>query len=367
MIEAHWGESEPFSLGVEEELMLLDAETLEQVPAVEKLLGALDGDGDGRFKTELFASVVELNTPVCHSAGEALESIADLRATGARAGERLGLGLAAAGTHPQTIPEEQEIVRERRYEEMVEYAGLSARRQGVNGLHVHVGMPGGDDCLRVLEGVLPWLPVVLALSANSPYFAGDDTGFASNRALVLTELPRSGAPPYFATYADWERHVERLGRLKLPADYTALWWDVRPHPRFGTLELRMPDQPTAVERTGAFVALLQALCVTMLERPVVDHDPGLRGVYQQNRWAAARFGLEAELIDESGSRKLPAGDLARELLELVGPAARALGSFELMQRLDGGPAEGDRQLDIGRADGLDEVCRDVVARSLPSR
>jgi glutamate---cysteine ligase / carboxylate-amine ligase len=366
MIEAHWGESEPFSLGVEEELMLLDAETLDQVPAVERLLGELDGAGDGRFKTELFASVVELNTPVCHSADEALERIDELRATAGRAAGRIGLWLAGAGTHPQTIPEQQEIVPERRYEEMVAYAGLSARRQGVNGLHVHVGMPGGDDCLRVLEGVLPWLPVVLALSANSPYFAGDETGFSSNRALVLAELPRSGAPPYFATYADWERHVERLTRLKLPADYTALWWDVRPHPRFGTLELRMPDQPTAVEMTGAFVALLQALCVTMLERPPVDHDPGLRGVYQQNRWAAARFGLEAELIDENADRKLPASDLARELLDLVGPAARALGSFELLQRLDGGRCEGDRQLEVGRADGLEEVCRDVVARSLPS-
>jgi carboxylate-amine ligase len=368
MIEAHWGESEPFSLGVEEELMLLEAETLEQVPAVEELLAALDGAGtDGRFKTELFASVVELNTPVCRTAAEAVERIADLRRTAGRAAAGLGVKLAAAGTHPRTIPEDQEIVAERRYEEMVAYAGLSARRQGVNGLHVHVGMPGGDECLRVLEGVLPWLPVVLALSTNSPYFAGDDTGFASNRALVLAELPRSGAPPYFATYADWEVHVERLARLKLPADYTALWWDVRPHPRFGTLELRMPDQPTAVEQTGAFVALLQALCMAMLERPPVDHDPGLRGIYQQNRWAAARFGVDAELIDESGTRKLRASELARELLELVAPAARALGSFELLAPLDADRSEGERQLEVGRANGLDDVCRDVVARSIPSR
>ena len=365
MIEQHWGESSPLSLGVEEELMLLDAETFEQVPAVERLLAALDTPG--RFKTELFASVVELNTPVCADAAEAFERIADMRRTAVAVAATFGLRVAGAGSHPRTVPEEQAIVPERRYEKMVAYAGLSARRQGVNGLHVHVGMPGGDECLRVLEGVLPWLPVVLALSANSPYFAGVETGFASNRAPVLAELPRNGAPPYLPTYAAWEGHVERLTRLGLPSDYTALWWDVRPHPRFGTLELRMPDQPTAVERTGAFVALLQALCATMLDRPAPEHDSGMRGIYQQNRWAAARFGLGAELIDSSGARKVVAAELARELFDLVTPAARRLGSFELLQHLDGTPCEGDRQLDVGRADGLDAVARDLAARSVPSR
>ena len=355
------------SLGVEEELMLLDGETLELAPAVSRLLEAAEGERvEGRLKTELFASMVELNTPVVRTADDAFERIVDLRRVAARVAGTLGLHVAGAGAHPRSRPEEQEIVPEPRYVEMAEYAGLSARRQTVNGLHVHVGMPSGDDCLRVLERVLPWLPVVLAMSANSPYFAGVDTGFASNRATVLTELPRSGAPPFFATYAAWEGHVERLMELRLPADYTALWWDVRPHPRFGTLELRVPDQPTSVRLTGAFVALLQALCAFALEQPAAEHDTGSRGIYQQNRWAAARFGPEAELIHPEATRRVRAADLARELLHRVEPAARALGSTALLAGLDADSCEGTRQLEVGGANGLDAVCRDLVERSLAS-
>ncbi|MBD0329427.1 MAG: YbdK family carboxylate-amine ligase [Thermoleophilia bacterium] len=365
MIEAHWGESPPLSLGVEEELMLVDAETLEQRPAVRPLLAELE-PLDGRFKTELFAAVVEVNTTVCGSALQALDEVAALRRAAARAGDRLGLRIAAAATHPRSVVTAQEIVDDPRYREMVEYAGPSARRQGVNGLHVHVGMPSGDDCLRALEGVLPWLPVVLALSANSPYFEGAESGFASARAPVLAELPRSGAPPYFPSYRDWERHVERLARLRLPADYTALWWDVRPHPRFGTLELRMPDQPTAVQRTGGFVALLQALCALALDAPARPPDLASRAVYQQNRWAAARFGLRAELIDPACERVAPASELARELLARVEPHAHALGTADLLAALDFDRSESDRQLEVGRAHGLEAVCRDVAERSLPS-
>src|SRR6185503_4817704 len=194
------------------------------------------------------------------------------------------------------------IVQEDRYREMLERLGPTARHQGVNGLHVHVGMPDGDASMRVLETVLPWLPVVLALSANSPFLAGEDNGFASNRGPILAELPRSGAPPAFDSYAAWVRHVERLAELHSPADYTSLWWDVRPHPRFGTLEVRMPDQPTAVERTGAFVALVQALCAVALEEDAAPVDGAARSIYQQNRWAAARFGPSAELLTP-GDRK----------------------------------------------------------------
>ena len=366
MIEARFGESPPWSLGVEEELMVLDAETLDQAPAVGALVEAAEQQElPGRLKTELFASVVELNTDVCASAVTACEALSALRRSAAELARERGLRLAAAGTHPFSRPDEQEIVQEPRYLEMLEYAGPTARRQGVNGLHVHVGMPSGDACLHALEGVLPWLPVVLALSANSPYLAGSESGFASSRAPALNELPRSGAPPAFRSYAEWERYVERLALLRLPADYTRLWWDVRPHPRFGTLEIRMPDQPTSLALTGAFVALLQALCVTVLERPPPEPEPGDRGLYQQNRWAAARFGPRAELIDATAMRRVTAADLARELLELVEPAAAELGTLDLLTPLQVDGCEGDRQLEVGRAEGLRAVCADLVVRSLP--
>lgn len=367
MIERRFGESRPYSVGVEEELMILDADTFEQRPAVEELLAAAeDLDYPGVLKTELHASVVELNTGVCDSATEALERLVELRRAAAEAAKGLGLIVAAAGSHPFSEPESLAIVEKARYRGFLKYAGVSARRQGVNGLHVHVGVPSEDACLRALEGVLPWLPLVLALSANSPYAAGKETGLMSNRAEVLAQLPRSGAPPAFRSYEEWEAFVERFRSSGVPLgkDYTSFWWDVRPHPRFGTLEIRMPDQPTRVALSGAFTALLQALCRTMVESEPREHAPWERGLYQQNRWAAARFGAAAELIHPDEARTTPVSELARELVELISPAARELACHDLLSPLEGTVCEADRQLEVGHSQGLEEVCRDLAGRSL---
>jgi glutamate---cysteine ligase / carboxylate-amine ligase len=361
VIESHWGESSHLSIGVEEELMIVDAETLEQVPRIDDLLGENDG-----FHTELFASVVELKTGICASAQDAANELRALRSSGVEVARRKGLSLCASGTHPVTDPESQPIVELERYRLFVEYAGINARRQGVNGLHVHVGMPGGDECLHCLEGVLPWLPVLLALSANSPYLVGRETGLASNRAEILAQLPRHGAPPAFASYADWESFVARMATSGIAADYTLLLWDARPHPRFGTLEIRAPDQPTSLIMTAAFVALVQALCAVALDGPPPARDAAGRGVYQQNRWAALRFGPRALLVHPEADRAELAADLCAELIERVRPAARDLRSEALLDALDLSRCEGDRQLAIGRRSGLRAVCQDLVARSIPS-
>ena len=359
MIPARFGESSPFSLGIEEEVMILEGETYEQVPRVDALVRETEA---GRLKTELFASVVELNTRVCETAGEARSCLVALRTEAAAAAAEHGLLVAAAGSHPFSAAERQQIAAEERYHAFVDYAGMTARRQGVNGLHVHVGVPSGDVCLDVLEGILPWLPLLLALSANSPYLGGAETGLLSSRAEVLATLPRSGAPPVFGSYADWERFVERWKQTGLPlaADYTSYWWDVRPHPRFGTIEIRMPDQPTSLAVSCAFVALLQALCKTIVDRgePVSAAE---RGDYQQNRWAAARFGPRAQLIHPAGDRVVRADELYAELRELVAPAVDELGTAELVT-FDPARCEADRQLELGRTRGLDAVCADVAER-----
>jgi glutamate---cysteine ligase / carboxylate-amine ligase len=350
VIEAHFGESTPFSVGVEEELMVLDAESLELAPRAVELIAASEGSGlPGRLKSELFASALELNTNVCESVDEAAEALAALRRLAADLADGLGLKIAGAGSHPTARPEDQEIADERRYAEFVEYAGVSARRQGVSGLHVHVGMESAEACFHALEGVLPWLPVVLALSANSPYLEGEETGMMSNRAEVLAQLPRSGAPPAFRSYAEWEEFIEKFMRLGISADYTRFWWDIRPHPRFGTLEIRMPDQPTALERTLGFVDVLRDLCIAVLDQPQPGYDPAARGLYQQNRWAAARFGLDAELFHLDGEHTAKASELAEELAG---------------DKLDVSRTEADRQLEAGRARGVDAVCADLVDRTL---
>jgi carboxylate-amine ligase len=366
MIERRFGASPALSLGVEEELMIVDAETLEQVAGVDRILAGVDGMPlPGRLKTELFASVFETNTDVLASAAELDEPLAALRRAAAEAAEGEGLAIAAGGSHPFARPEAQPIVKEERYVGFVGYGGISVRRQGVQGLHVHVGMPDADAAWRCLEGILPWLPVVLALSANSPWLAGEQTGMASNRAPILAELPRAGAPPAFASYAEWETWVERLAALKVAEDHTRLWWDVRPHPTLGTLEVRMPDQPTDVRLSVAFAALLQALCDAALReelprRAVVLGDRG-RGDYAQNRWAAARFGPRAELLHPDGRSAATAADLGAELVERLAPAAGRLGSGELLARIDPRTCEADLQLQSPTAH---DAAADLVARTV---
>jgi carboxylate-amine ligase len=286
------------TLGVEEELMILDAETYEPVAASHLLVGEL---ASGVLKTELHASVIELTTPVCGDADEAIASLRSLRSTAAERAAEHGYVIAAAGSHPSAALRSLPIVQEERYLSMVRDLGHTARRQGVNGLHVHVGVAG--NLWERLEAVLGWLPAVLALSCNSPWLDGVETGMLSNRAGVLAELPRGGAPPAFDSYGAWEAWVERLVSLGVMADYTRLWWDARPHPRFGTLEIRIADQPTSLSRTELIVRVIRDLVRDAPSRITP------RGDYLHNRWAAARFGTEARLIHPDGSRVVGVAEL----------------------------------------------------------
>jgi len=332
-----FGRTAPFTVGIEEELFCLDAETLapRQFPR-----GALDG---ARLKEELFPSVVELNTAIHGTVAEAVEELDALRARAKTAATEAGLVLAASGTWPTAVSEEQPVGESPAYRKFVDYAGPSARRQYVSGLHVHVGMESPEACMAALEAVLPWLPLVLALSANSPYVAGEETGLRSARAEILALLPRSGAPPVFSSYDEWEGFVERLVELGLADEITRVWWDERPHPRFGTLEIRIADQPTSLEATSAIATLLHA----MASRLETD-APADRGLYAQNRWAALRFGSAAELVHPDGSRLVTVQELLEELGERVGMDGIAL------------THEADGQLALGRSEGLDALCRRLV-------
>ena len=273
--------------------MILDAETFEPVAASHLLVGEVDA---GTLKTELHASVIELTTPICRDLDEVVESLGALRREAARRAGEHGCVVAAAGSHPTAPLESLPVVEEERYLSMIRDLGRPARRQGVNGLHVHLGMPSMETCWERLESVLGWLPAVLALSCNSPFLDGEQTGMLSNRAGLLAELPRGGAPPAFGSFAEWDAWVGRLVSLGVLQDYTRLWWDARPHPRLGTLEIRIADQPTSLERAALVV---RAIC-DLAERAPSRVTP--RGDYLQNRWAAARFGIAARLIHPDGTR-----------------------------------------------------------------
>jgi glutamate---cysteine ligase / carboxylate-amine ligase len=338
MVPHRFGESSPFSVGIEEELFVLDAETLEPASVPEDVL-----DGE-RFKPELLTTVLELNTPVCADVGGAVEELASLRLEARRRLREHGLELAAAGTWPTAVLGEQPVSALPPLRHFADYAGPSALRQHCAGLHVHVGVASPEECMGRLEAVLPWLPAVLALSANSPYVGGEETGLASTRAELLSLLPRAGAPPAFAGYEDWARFAELLVELGLADDLMRLWWDVRPHPRLGTLEIRMPDQPTRLAVTAAFAELCHAL--------VVGADPAAapadRGVYAQNRWAAARFGTQARLIHPRAGGLCSPHELLAEL------------GLDGMAGLDG-LDQAREQLEVGRGEGLRALRERLVA------
>jgi glutamate---cysteine ligase / carboxylate-amine ligase len=343
LIKDAFGASTPFSLGVEEEVMILDAETFRPVAGVKALIAdAEELTLPGVLKTELHASIVELNTHVCDSVDAAIATLAELRESAAMLAGRHGWCIAAAAMHPTASAESLPVVQEERYLSMLESVGQVARMQGVSGLHVHVGVASRDECYAALEAVLPWLPVVLALSSNSPFLEGRATGMWSNRAPILAALPRAGAPPCFGSYAAWEEWVETLVRLGVVEDYTRVWWDVRPHPKLGTIEIRIPDQPTELERTKLLVTLIRDLVENAPRRQA---EASHRGDYAQNRWAAARYGLDAELIHPDGDSTATARELAAELLGQAAPEPEAA-----------------RQLELGP----EAACADLVARTVGS-
>jgi carboxylate-amine ligase len=187
---------------------------------------------------------------------------------------------------------------------------------------------------------------------------------ASYRAEILGLLPRRGAPPTLGSYAEWEALIERLVATGLVSDYTAIWWDVRIHPSFGTLEIRSPDQPTAVSLTAAFVALFQTLCAYALAEPRRVRGSDFRVIYDQNRWAASRFGPRARFIHPDGGHAVDVPDLAAELLERIRPYARELGTESFLDSIPLDRCEGDLLLEVGRRDGLEAACRNVVERTV---
>ncbi len=336
-----FGARKPLTLGVEEELFVVDPGSLRLAAAPDELF-----DGT-RLKSELHRAVVELNTGICSTPEEVAVELAELRVEAQARAASAGLAVAATSTWPTALVAEQEITPEPGYLAFADYAGSTAQRQVCSGLHVHVGVESPEACMVALEFVLPWLPALLAVSANSPWFEGRETGLASTRAELLTLLPRAGGPPVFASYSDWEAFVERLVDLGLADSFRRLWWDVRPHPGFGTLEVRMPDQPREPETSAAFAALLQAMVAAAEPGPPAD-----RGVYAQNRWAALRFGPEALFVHPHAEKLIGARELVAELGSRFGVDVSGLVVLD----------QAAEQLELGRRDGLQALCQRLASK-----
>jgi len=324
VIESRFGSARPWSLGIEEELFLVDAETLETVPAFSRVVG----EPTERLKPEVFECLVEIATPVVEDADGVLPELRRLRGEVTERASAEGLAVLLAGTHALARGAGQPIVPIPRYERMAKELGERIYRQLVCGLHVHVSVADPETCLRAFEGVVPWLPVLLALSANSPFAEGEDTGLATVRAVRLLEMPTGGTPPVLRSWDDWEAASR--------GDNTRRHWDAWPRPEYGTLEVRVMDQQTDVRRAAGFAALVQALVRAVAGE---EHEPYDRELYARRRADATRNPATRAEVDALGG--------------LVGRSAI----------LDA-PAEAERQREVAAAAGLGAVLRDVADRSL---
>jgi carboxylate-amine ligase len=327
-MELNFGRSEPFSLGIEEELMLLSADSYELVSRFDEIAEA--AGPDERIKPELLQSTAEIATHVHSTVAAAVEEARTLRARlRDAAGERNAL-IASAGTHPFSRYEHQDVTEKERYHELIEAMQWVAERELIFGLHAHVGMQSVDQAIHVANALRTWLPELLALSANSPYWHGRDTGLASTRSKVFDTFPRSGLPPAFASWEEYELLVERGVRTNSFKDYTYIWWDLRPHPRLGTIEIRTCDGQTRLESVAALVALVQSLAATLAERHAAQGALPTQPLplIDENKWRAARYGLAADLVDLEHDTERPARAAVEELVELAAPAARRLGCAE---------------------------------------
>ena len=296
VLDHAFGKSDPYTLGVEEEYMLLDPETWDLVQHIDSVLAAAaDGDHEDRIHAELMQSVLEVTTPVCRTAGDVLKSLAQLRGYVAEIARAEGCRFGSAGTHPFSLFERQRITARDRYRQLVDQLQYVARRELIFGMHMHVAVDDPEKAIQVMNGLLVHLPQMLALSATSPFWRGEPTGLSSSRQMVFAAFPRSGPPPRFRDYTDFAEVVGQLERTGCIADYTHIWWDIRPHPRLGTIEMRVCDAVTRLEDVVAITAFFQAIVKMYCELYEAGKEiPSWhRMLTTENKWLAARYGLEA--------------------------------------------------------------------------
>jgi glutamate---cysteine ligase / carboxylate-amine ligase len=360
-----------FTVGIEEELMICDAETLELAQGIEQILGALPDDLTGYVKPELMQSVLEVATLPCEDVAEAAGQLRDLRRVVREVAAGQGLAIGAAGTHPSAHYEDQLIVDRPRYKELAEELGWIAHQELIFGTHVHVGIDHPEKAIYVTDGIRGYLPLLLGLSSNSPLWRGKVTGMMSSRTPVFRSFPRVGIPPYYGTWEIYSHRVELMMRGGAIPDYTYLWWDVRPHPNLGTVEVRVFDQQTRLEHTIGFAAVVQSL-VHRLSAGYDDGVPSMEHPWElidDNKVRAALVGVEGKLIDFDRGLVVPGDQMARGVIDELRQSAKELGCeaevaglADLLHNGTGARRQLNWLRDRGEINGM---MREIVAASDP--
>ncbi len=318
--------SPSMTLGVEMELQLISADSLDLTPAAPRLLEIL---GDERHvKPEIFQSMIEINTGICANAAQAHDDLIEVLGRVQRAGDAGGILLASAGSHPFARHRDRLMFPAERYAMLMDRRRWVARRLMIFGLHVHVGMRSGEHAVELLNGALPYLPIALALSASSPFWQGDDTGMASSRATVFEALPTGGHPCTYPTWAAFERLHDAMLASGAITSIKDLWWDIRPHPELGTVEVRICDSLPSVRETTAMAALLHALFAWLDARSDGGErfPPQAEWIMRENKWRAARGGLDESFVVDDTGRCEPGRALLDRLLATLEPIAARQGA-----------------------------------------
>jgi carboxylate-amine ligase len=316
----------------------------------------------------LMQSVLEVATPVCHTPADVATQLRKLRGYVSEVARERAMRVGSAGTHPFSLFERQRITARDRYRALVDQMQYIARRELIFGLHVHVAVNDAEKAIQVVNGLITHLAELVALSASSPFWRGEATGLRSSRHMVFAAFPRSGPPPRFKDYSDYAEVVGQLERTGVIADYTHIWWDIRLHPRLGTIEIRICDAVTQLEDVIAITAFCQALVKHYAER----FDDGAeipsyhRILTTENKWLAARYGLEAPVMDLAGARRnrVAVAQMIRKTLKTVEPHARELGSADELAGIEEILTRGngaDRQLRVFNANhDIVEVVREIA-------
>ncbi len=355
-----------FTLGVEEEFQIVDPETRELRSHIQQILG--DGKVVMReqIKPEMHQSVVETGTDVCHTAADVREQVVRLRSELAELAGRSGARVASAGTHPFSHWHDQRITEGERYETIVKDMQQVARANLIFGLHVHVGIPNREMAIHVMNQARYFLPHIYALSANSPFWVGRNTGFKGYRLKVFERFPRTGIPDAFESLSEYEDYCKLLVRTNCVDNAKKIWWDIRLHPFFDTLEVRVCDAQSRVEDTIALAAAIQAIVVKLhkLQHQNLTFRIYRRRLIDENRWRAARYGLDGKLIDFGREQEMEARTLLNEMLEFIGPELEELGSSKELAHIERILREGngaDRQLEVwARTRDMREVVDHIV-------
>ena len=366
---ADWQPSTPYTVGLEEEVMLLDPDTWMLAQRADEVLAELGDELAGHCSAETHEGALELNTRPHATVAGAIAELGALRARLAHHARDLGLATAVAGMHPAPMAEDPRVSPARRYQLVQRTMRGIARREPTFALHVHIGVADPETAIRLLNRLRAHLPLLLALSASSPLWRGQATGLASNRTVLFQAFPRTGLPRRFEDYADWVGSVDVLLRSGAIPEPTFLWWDVRPQPRLGTVEVRIMDAQPRLEATGALCALVQALARLELEEGYAPRElVHAQETLAENRFLAARDGVAAELIDPVRALRVPVADVLADVLTAAMPHAGALGTADELASVAALVAapEAARQEALAARAGVPAVVADLARRFSPA-